>query len=146
MKSGFKGKSPEEVEHTLDDIIELYKCLENKLEFQNDSDTKMSNRLIRDSSLSINFEKSLISKLKQESGITFVHKKVTMMEDLELSRRIIDEYKQNSNSKGKPNGIKFDIRIISEGAWDINKNDYEKIKIPMKISKIFIFEKIKIGN
>ena len=130
MKSGFKGKSPEEVEHTLDDIIELYKCLENKLEFQNDSDTKMSNRLIRDSSLSINFEKSLISKLKQESGITYVHKKVTMMEDLELSRRIIDEYKQNSNSKGKPNGIKFDVRIISQGAWDINKNDYEKIKIP----------------
>ena len=130
MKSGFKGKSSEEVENILNDIIQLYKCLESKLEFQIDSDNKMSNRLLRNSSLSINYEKSLISKLKLESGIILVSKKLKMMEDLEQSKKIIDEYKQ-SNTKSEPNDIKFNVQIISQGAWDINNNYLEKIKIPL---------------
>ena len=129
MKNGFKGKSSEEVENILDDIIQLYKCLESKLEFQNETDNQMSNRLIRNSSLSINYEKSLISKLKQESGLIFVSKKAKMMEDLEQNQKIIDEYKQTIN-KGKPSNIKFNVKVISQGAWDINNSYYEKIKIP----------------
>ena len=43
------------------------------------SDDKMSNRLIKNSSLSfINLEKNFISKLKQEKGLTMVSKKNMM--------------------------------------------------------------------
>ena len=31
MRNGFKGKSPEEIENTLNDIIGLFKCLNSKL-------------------------------------------------------------------------------------------------------------------
>ena len=129
MKRDFKGKSPEEVENILDDIIQLYKCLDNKTEFEIDSDIKMSNRLIKNISLSINYEKSLISKFKQESGIIYASKKGKMIAEFEQSKKIIDEYKQ-SNSKGKPNNIKFNVKVLSQETWIINKNDYEKIKIP----------------
>ena len=129
MRVGFKGKSRNEVENILDDILELYKCLENKLEFQIYTDSKMGNRLIKNTSISLNYEISLISKLKQESGIDYVSKKAKMIEDFEISKKIDEQYKQ-SKSMGRPNNIKFNVKCISKGAWDINKDFVEKIKIP----------------
>jgi hypothetical protein len=34
MRSGFKGKSEEEKENNLNEIIDLFKCLNSKLVFQ----------------------------------------------------------------------------------------------------------------
>ena len=44
MRLGFKGKSQEEIEDTLNDIIDLFKCLNSKLVFQNEANKKMSER------------------------------------------------------------------------------------------------------
>ena len=46
MKVGFKGKTPEEINNSLNEIIYLYKCLPNKIEFHIQADNKMSNRLL----------------------------------------------------------------------------------------------------
>ena len=129
MKSGFKGKSPENINQILDEIIDLYKCLSCKLVFHSEADNKMSSRLIKNSSISINNEKLFITKLKQEAGINNISKMTQMIKDLELNKKIIDDYKL-TGSNGIPNGIKFNIQIISESAWDINKNSILKIKIP----------------
>ena len=129
MRNGFKGKSTEEIEMTLNDIIDLFKCLNSKLVFQIESNKKMSERLIKHFYLSINAEKIFISKLKQEVGVTFVNKMTDMMNDLEINKKEIDEYK-SSQSKGAPNGIKFNVQAISQSAWDINKKALEKIEIP----------------
>lgn len=59
MRAGFKGKSQEVVESTLDDIIALFKNLNTKYVFQQETEKKMSDRLIKDSTLSINNEKYL---------------------------------------------------------------------------------------
>ncbi len=129
MKNGFKGKSQEEIESTLNDIIGLYKCLNSKLVFQLETNKKMSDRLIKNLSLSTNTEKNFISKLKQESGVTYVSKMMEMMNDLEKNKKEIDSYKV-SPSKGMPNGIKFNIQVISQSAWEINKKSMEKMELP----------------
>ena len=133
MRNGFKGKSAEEIENTLNDIIDLFKCLNSKLVFQLESNKKMSERLIKNVSLSTNTEKNFISKLKQEVGVTFVNKMMEMMNDLEKNKKEIDAYKA-SPSKGSPNGIKFNIQVISQSAWEINKKAMEKIEIPKFMS------------
>ena len=129
MRSGFKGKSAEEIENTLNDIIDLFKCLNSKLSFQLDSNKKMSDRLIKKVSLSTNTEKIFISKLKQEAGISYVNKMDDMMKDLEKNKKEIDDYKA-SPSKGAPNGIKLDVQVICQSAWNINKILMEKIEMP----------------
>ena len=129
MRNGFKGKSAEEIENTLNDIIGLFKCLNSKLVFQLDCNKKMSERLIKNVSLSTNTEKNFISKLKQEVGVTFVNKMMEMMNDLEKNKKEIDSYKASA-SKGAPNGIKFNIQVISQSAWEINKKSMEKIEMP----------------
>ena len=133
MRNGFKGKSQEEIENTLNDIIGLFKCLNSKLAFQLETNKKMSDRLIKNASLSTNTEKNFISKLKQESGVTYVNKMMEMMNDLEKNKKEIDAYKL-SPSKGIPNGIKFNIQVISQSAWEINKKSMEKIELPSFLS------------
>jgi cullin 3 len=129
MRNGFKGKSAEEIENTLNDIIGLFKCLNSKLVFQLDCNKKMSERLIKNVSLSIKIEKDFISKLRQEVGVIFVNKMMEMINDLEKNKKELDSYKASA-SKGAPNGIKFNIQVISQSAWEINKKSMEKIEMP----------------
>ena len=133
MKSGFKGKSEDEVENILNEIIGLFKCLNSKLVFQIEANKKMSDRLIKGSSVSTNHEKKLISKLKQESGVNYVSKMTQMMSDLDKNKKEIDEYKSTSH-RGVPNGIKFNVQVVSQSAWEINKKAMEKIELPKFLS------------
>ena len=129
MRSGFKGKSPEEIENILNDIIGLFKCLNSKLVFQTEANKKMSERLIKKVSLSTLSEQSFITKLKQEAGVTYVSKMQEMMSDLEKNKKETDLYKLQKH-KGAPNGIKMDVTVISQSAWEISKKSMEKIIIP----------------
>lgn len=129
MKVGFKGKTADEINKTLKDIIYLYKCLTNKLEFNIQAEAKMSNRLLNNKSISINYEKQFITKIIQEFGPNNSSKMTKMMEDLEFNKKMLEEYK-SSPSKGMPNGIKFNFQVISCNIWDINENNLTKIKIP----------------
>jgi hypothetical protein len=128
MKIGFKGKE-EEVEKTLNEIIGLFKCLNTKLVFQIESNKKMSDRLIKNTSISTNYEKKLISKLKQEQGVNYVSKMTQMMNDLDKNKKEIDDYKSLEHH-GMPNGIKFNVQVVSQSAWEINKKDMEQITLP----------------
>ena len=128
MRSGFKGKSEDDIESTLNDIMSLFKNINSKLVFKIDSEKKMSDRLIKGSSLSINAEKAFISKLKQENGVTYVSKMNEMINDLEKNKTEIEGYKATL-SKGVPNGIKFNVQIISQSAWDISNSNMEKIEL-----------------
>ncbi len=129
MKSGFKGKSDDEIEKILNNIIGLFKCLNTKLVFQIEANKKMSDRLIKGSSISTNNEKKLISKLKQESGVNYVSKMTQMMSDLDKNKKETDEYKSLPH-RGVPNGIKFNVQVVSQSAWEINKKSMEKIDLP----------------
>ena len=133
MRIGFKGKSEEEVENILNEIIGLLKCINNKLVFQIEACKKLSNRLIKGSSVSINHEKKLILKLRQELGVNYVSKMTQMLNDLDENKEESDRYK-SLDHRGMPNGFKFSVQIVSESAWEINKSAMGKIEIPKFLS------------
>lgn len=128
MRSKFKGKSQEEIENELNDIIYFFKLLESKNWFIYECEKKTSERLIKNLSLSINNEKLFISKLKQESFYS-VSKMQEMIKDLENSKKEMDLYKL-SESKGMPSNIRFNVQIISQSAWVINTNVIEEYHLP----------------
>jgi len=129
MKIGFKGKSEEEIENTLNGIILLFKCLNSKLEFQLEFEKNLSERLLKNESLSIITEQKFISKLKEESGVTYVIKMSGMINDLEKNKINIELYK-SLDHKGSPNDIKLNVIVVSQNAWDIRKKLLEKIILP----------------
>ena len=130
MRSGFKGKSEEYIEQTLNDIISIFKNINSKHVFKIESEKKLSDRLIKDLYLSINAEKNLISKLKQECGITYVNKMSQMINDLEINKSELEEYRMTTSNKSILNNIKFKVQVISQNVWNINKSDIFKIEIP----------------
>ena len=71
--------------------------------------------------------------MKQESGVNYVSKMTQMMSDLDKNKKEIDEYKALSH-RGIPNGIKFNVQVVSQSAWEINKKSMEKIEIPKFLS------------
>ena len=56
-----------------------------------------------------------------------------MINDLDINKKEIDEYKTLPH-RGKPNEIKFNVQVISQSAWEINKKSMEKIEIPKFLS------------
>lgn len=51
------------------------------------------------------------------------------MSDLDKNKKETDEYKALPH-RGVPNGIKFNVQVVSQSAWEINKKSMEKIDLP----------------
>ena len=134
LRVGIKGKSHDEIEKILNEIVGLFNCLQNKLDFQTETNKKMSDRFLKKAYLSEEAERTFISKLKLNAGPTYVNKMSEMINDLDKNKRESESYKTSSSSKGKPNGIKFEVMVISQGAWDINQKVMEKLEIPKFLS------------
>jgi cullin-4 len=134
MKVGMKGANESQIEEKLCNIINLFKCLNNKLIFQIEYAKKLSDRLIQAKSISLIAEKSLISKLKAEAGVTYVNKMTSMMQDLETSKSVMDQYKSQTH-RGSPNGIPFNVQVLQHGAWEIDKSKFEKFETPLFLQK-----------
>ena len=146
MRIGFKGKNESDIDRTLNDIIQLFKNLSTKYVFQIESEKKMSDRLTKNVSISINSEKLFVSKLKQESDIAIVTKMKQMLSDLDKMHKEMEEYK-NTPCRGSPNGIKFSVQVLTYMAWDINPNQMIKIELPKMLSScVEDFEKYYLNK
>lgn len=93
FKIGMKGANDTVVEERINNIINLFKCLNNKMIFQFEYAKKLSDRLLSNRTQSMYGENLIITKLKAEQGITFVSKFTSMMQDLETSRSTMEAYR-----------------------------------------------------
>jgi hypothetical protein len=135
MKSGIKGQSEIQTEEKLNNIINIFKCLNNKLIFQIEYAKKLSDRLLANRSQSIVAEKTLISKLKAEAGVTYVSRMTTMLQDLDNSKNIMDAFK-NKTHRGSPNGIALSVQVLQHGAWEVDKLKFDKIDLPLFLNNV----------
>ena len=69
MRKNFKGKSEEEKNNELNQIIQVFSFLTDKSSFILNVEKQMSERLIKNATLSLNTEKKFITLIKQEVGI-----------------------------------------------------------------------------
>ena len=133
MRKNFKGKSEEEKNNELNQIIQVFSLLIDKSSFIFNIEKQMSERLIKNSSISLNTEKKFITLIKQEVGIYYTNKMSKMISDLDRSNKEIEEYNKLKN-KSLPNDIKFEPLVISQGIWFIKEQYYEKMSIPTFLS------------
>ena len=106
----------------------------------------MSERLIKNTYLSLNIEKKFISILHQEAGHNYVNKMSEMISDLDRSNKENEEYNKIKD-KSLSNDIKFKPIIISKAAWYIHPKYLEKMNLPLFLSNLTDdFEKIYIDR
>jgi cullin-4 len=94
LRAGNKEATEEELDKILDRIMVLFRFIHGKDVFEAFYKKDLAKRLIVGKSASVDAEKSMLSKLKQECGGVFTLKLEGMFKDMELSKDIMTAFEQ----------------------------------------------------
>lgn len=118
LRSGNKEATEEELEQILDKIMVLFRFIHGKDVFEAFYKKDLAKRLLVGKSASVDAEKSMLSKLKQECGGGFTSKLEGMFKDMELSKDINIAFKGHCMALEKEyTSIDLTVNILTMGYW-----------------------------
>ncbi|XP_059613495.1 cullin-4A [Phlebotomus argentipes] len=119
LRAGNKEATEEELEQILDKIMVLFRFIHGKDVFEAFYKKDLAKRLLVGKSASVDAEKSMLSKLKQECGGGFTSKLEGMFKDMELSKDINIAFKQHlvGQEKDYNTSIDLTVNILTMGYW-----------------------------
>ncbi|KAF2152586.1 Cullin-domain-containing protein [Myriangium duriaei CBS 260.36] len=122
MKKGIKGKTEEEVDRVLEKAITLLRYVQDKDIFESYYKRHLCRRLIMNKSLSIDAERSMISRMKIELGNSFTLKLEAMFKDMSLSEELTAGYKNYISSLGDLDHRRTElgIHVLTFGTWPLD--------------------------
>lgn len=117
LKSGNKEASEDELEKMLDKILVLFRFIHGKDVFEAFYKKDLAKRLLVNKSASVDAEKSMLSKLKQECGGAFTSKLEGMFRDIETSRDMMTQFKNYMHTQRIESPIDMDVYVLTMGFW-----------------------------
>ena len=118
LRAGNKEATEEELENILDKIMVLFRFIHGKDVFEAFYKKDLAKRLLVGKSASVDAEKSMLSKLKQECGGGFTSKLEGMFKDMELSKDINIAFRQHIEANDTIIiGIDLTVSILTMGYW-----------------------------
>jgi len=119
LRAGNKEATEEELERLLDKIMVLFRFIHGKDVFEAFYKKDLAKRLLVGKSASVDAEKSMLSKLKQECGGGFTSKLEGMFKDMELSKDVNSAFKQYVVNMNNPELVNMDltVNILTMGYW-----------------------------
>merc|ERR1711970_897449 len=122
------SKNPEEakLEDTLNQVMVVFKYIEDKDVFQKFYSKMLAKRLVQHMSASDDAEASMISKLKQACGFEYTSKLQRMFQDIGVSKDLNENFKKHSDNldstEGATSDIDFTIQVLSSGSWPFQQS------------------------
>ncbi|GJQ68033.1 hypothetical protein Trydic_g10668 [Trypoxylus dichotomus] len=117
LRAGNKEATEEELEKLLDKIMVLFRFIHGKDVFEAFYKKDLAKRLLVGKSASVDAEKSMLSKLKQECGGGFTSKLEGMFKDMELSKDINIAFRQHIANNRKLIPLDMTVNILTMGYW-----------------------------
>lgn len=117
LKKSSKNPEEGELEETLNQVMIVFKYIEDKDVFQKYYSKMLAKRLVSHQSASDDAEASMISKLKQACGFEYTSKLQRMFQDVHLSKDLNDAFKKHVASSGSSLELDFSIQVLSSGSW-----------------------------
>ncbi|XP_072401767.1 cullin-4B [Diabrotica undecimpunctata] len=118
LRAGNKEATEEELEKLLDKIMVIFRFIQGKDVFEAFYKKDLAKRLLVGKSASVDAEKSMLSKLKQECGGGFTSKLEGMFKDMELSKDINVAFKQHLSVNSRNLApIDMSVSILTMGYW-----------------------------
>jgi len=103
-----------DLDSTMDHVVMLYGYIRDKDIFEKDYQQYLAGRLLQDLSQSEQAERSMIGKLKTESGYHWTSKLEDMFKDIQRSKELMQDF-------NKTHGTEFDVElsvsVCTTGAW-----------------------------
>jgi len=145
LRAGNKEATEEEFERLLDKIMVLFRFIHGKDVFEAFYKKDLAKRLLVGKSASVDAEKSMLSKLKQECGGGFTSKLEGMFKDMELSKDIMLAFKQYMMNSESPSSIELTVNILTMGYWPTYQP--MEVSLPPEMVKFQeIFKKFYLGK
>ncbi|RLU23086.1 hypothetical protein DMN91_005364 [Ooceraea biroi] len=148
LRAGNKEATEEELERLLDKIMVLFRFIHGKDVFEAFYKKDLAKRLLVGKSASVDAEKSMLSKLKQECGGGFTSKLEGMFKDMELSKDINIAFKQyagNLQNELAANNLDLTVSILTMGYWPTYP--VMEVTLPMEMVQYQdVFNKFYLGK
>jgi len=116
LKKSAKTPEEQEMESLLNDVMVIFKYIEDRDVFQTFYSKMLAKRLIQVTSASEDMEGQMIGKLKSTCGFEYVSKLSRMFTDISLSRDLMEQYKEKNSDTG---GIDFSVMVLATGSWPL---------------------------
>ncbi|XP_028416649.1 cullin-4A-like [Dendronephthya gigantea] len=145
LRVGNKESTEEELEKLLDKIMVLFRFIQGKDVFEAFYKKDLAKRLLVGKSASVDAEKSMLSKLKQECGASFTSKLEGMFRDMELSKDVLIQFKQYLQHQLLPSNIDMAVNILTMGYWPT----YIPVEINLPVEMVLYqdtFKKFYLGK
>lgn len=94
LRSGNRTASEKEAEDILNSVMVIFRYIDGKDVFEAFYKKDLAKRLILGKCASVEAERSMISKLRLECGHSFTNKLEGMFSDIEVSNKLLSEFKQ----------------------------------------------------
>jgi len=120
FRRGLKGMSSDaEIDTSLEQVITVFRFLQDKDVFENFYKQHLSRRLLTGRSVSDEAEKSMISKLKSECGHQYTSKLEGMFQDMRTSEDLMKQFARRTGSSGTsaPGGVEMKVSVLTSGFW-----------------------------
>ena len=114
---GAKGQTAEEVDAEMERVMFLFRYCHGKDVFAAFYKKDLARRLLLARSASVDAEKALIAKLKQECGASFTTKLEGMFKDMELSKDIQADFAQHLRQLPNAPQLDMSVQVLTTGSW-----------------------------
>ncbi|EDW08137.2 cullin homolog 1 [Drosophila mojavensis] len=123
LKKSSKNPEDKELEDNLNQVMVVFKYIEDKDVFQKYYSNMLAKRLVSHSSASDDAEAMMISKLKQTCGYEYTVKLQRMFQDIGLSKDLNAYFKEYLKTQNITSEIDFGIEVLSTNAWPFTQNN-----------------------
>ncbi|XP_062519444.1 cullin-1-like [Corticium candelabrum] len=134
LKKSAKNPEEAELEDSLNQVMIVFKYIDDKDVFQKFYAKMLAKRLVQQSSVSDDAEATMISKLKQMCGFEYTSKLQRMFQDVGLSKDLNDRFRTHLQ-KSEPLDIDFSIQVLSSGSWPFQQSP--SIALPTELERSY---------
>merc|ERR1712150_267685 len=122
LKKSSKNPEEAELEDTLNQVMTVFKYIEDKDVFQKFYSKMLAKRLVTQMSASDDAEASMISKLKQACGFEYTSKLQRMFQDIGIPKDLCEKFRVNQENSPQPLDVDFQIQVLSSGSWPFQQS------------------------
>merc|ERR1712038_1930707 len=133
LKKSSKNPEEAELEDTLNQVMVVFKYIEDKDVFQKFYSKMLAKRLVQHMSASDDAEASMISKLKQACGFEYTSKLQRMFQDIGVSKDLNEQFRRHLANSNEPLDIDFQIQVLSSGSWPFQQSC--KFSLPTELER-----------
>ena len=136
LKKGSKNVDDNDVEATLQNVMVIFKYIEDKDVFQKFYTRHLSRRLVGGQSSSDDAEASMLGKLKEACGFEYTNKLQRMYNDMQISKDLNDAFRTSQGLNEAAAPFDLEILVLGGGFWPLTTPTSE-FRIPPQLQKVY---------